>query len=100
MPECIRTAVPPPQNFFSNFYLKMVSFGAFWVAFYVIESYNYKIAKGRTVADARPEKRGFSCLSGRVLVCFGRVQYSSGTNFKMTDYTKLSSRDAVVFHFC
>ena len=24
-------AVPPPQKFFSIFYLKMVSFGAFWV---------------------------------------------------------------------
>jgi len=29
----------------------MVSCGAFWVVFYVIDSYKYKIAKGRTVAD-------------------------------------------------
>ena len=29
-------AVPPSQNFFLNFYLKMVSFGAFWVALYAI----------------------------------------------------------------
>jgi len=25
-------AVPPPQKFFLNFYIKMVSCGAFWVA--------------------------------------------------------------------
>ena len=31
--------VPPPQKIFSNFDLKMVSCGAFWVVFYVIESY-------------------------------------------------------------
>ena len=32
----LRGAVPPSHNFFLDFYLKMVSFGAFWVTLYVI----------------------------------------------------------------
>jgi len=76
------------RKFLRTFILKC-SFGAFWVVFYVIESFNYKIAKSRTVADVGPEKRVFR-VRGRVLVSFGRVQYRSGTNFKMTDYKKLS----------
>ena len=39
-----------PQKIFRILIVKMVSCGAFWVVFYVIESYNYKIAKGRMVA--------------------------------------------------
>ena len=49
-PSPVGRGVPSPE-FFLNFYLKMVSCGAFWVVFYVIDSYKYKIAKGRTVAD-------------------------------------------------
>ena len=36
-------------------------------------------------------KKDFSCPSGQVLVSFGWVQHRSGTNFQMTDYTKLSN---------
>ena len=32
----IRGRVPLPRNFLLVFYLKMVSFGALWVVFYVI----------------------------------------------------------------
>jgi len=51
------------RNFFSNFGLKMVSCGAFWVVFYVTESNNYKNAKGRKVADVLCSVHGLKCAS-------------------------------------
>ena len=42
-------AVPPSQIFFKNFYLKMVSFGAFWVALHVTYLLIYSILKETVV---------------------------------------------------
>jgi len=55
-------AVPPSQIFFKNFYLKMVSFGAFWVALCVTYLLIYWILKETVVTFRLMRERTRGCV--------------------------------------